>query len=146
MDNQKLTQFNEARVKALRQEIDAALAPIAKKYGLEGLSLRRITYGPAEFRSSIEVKLANTDSEAYQKRMMDLSKVLGFSESLYGRFVYGSDGKKYKIIDINTKKRKYPLVGECVTDADKKLLFSVNTRFEGEQPKKLIPNFNRHFR
>lgn len=133
--------FTKDNLDLIINDINAALAPVAKRYGLRDLKLGRVSYSNAEFRTSINAKIADEDSEVAKNRMLTLSKSIGYLENIMGREMFAQNGDKYRVIDINTKKRKYPIVAENVSDPSKLMLFSTSIKFTGpEQPKRMIGN------
>lgn len=138
----KLTKFESNRIDAIAREINDALRPIAEKYGLKDLKLGRISYSDAEFKTSMCVKIASEDSQAAKDRMARLSKAIGFTENIMGREVYNNKGERCRVVDINTRKSKYPIIAEVISDPSRRILFSEHTKFVGEQPKKIIDQFH----
>ena len=94
----------------LRKEINTALEQVSRKHNI------KISFGKMAYNSdSINVKLQLTTlSESGEdlsgKKNFELyASWFGVSPEDYGK-VIDSNGKKLKLINIDTKKRKYPFI------------------------------------
>jgi len=109
----KVTTFNAANVKTIHQEIDAALAAIAAKYGLASIQSGGLRYSGNEFNTKITAKTA---SETVSVSGVAISAVARRAASAYGLpdDIFDRDvvlqGTAFKIVDINPKKPKNCIV------------------------------------
>jgi hypothetical protein len=109
----KVTQFNQANVKEIREEIDAALAAIAAKHGLASIRTGRITYSGTEFNAKITAKTASdtvsVSGVAISTVARNAANAYGLPTDIFDRDVV-LQGTSFKIVDINPKKPK-----NCIT-------------------------------
>ncbi len=105
----KVTTFNALNIDTLHQEIDAALATIAAKYGLAFLQSGRLTYSGTEFNTKLTGKTA---SDTVSVSGVSISTVARNAAQSYGlpADIFDRDvvlqGTVFKIVDINPKKPK----------------------------------------
>lgn len=109
----KVTTFNAANVKAIHQEIDAALAAIASKYGLASLQSGGLRYSGNEFSTRVTAKTASdtvsVSGVAISAVARKAASAYGLPEDIFDRDVV-LQGTAFKIVDINPKKPK-----NCIT-------------------------------
>lgn len=106
----KLKQFDKPALKALRQEINAALESVAKKNGIT-LRLGNISYSSDTFRGKLEATIVTKDASGatLSKEQLDFqknAKLLGFKPEDLGRKL--KDGTV--IHGANLRAHKYPLL------------------------------------
>lgn len=110
--------FDRKNLKILKQEIDNALATIAKKHKI-ALSLGSISFSDEQFHGKLQaiVQFPNT-SNLSVKEIMAINNVKKYgsvynvSESdLNKTFIYAS--KTYRFVGL-TPSRKYPVIGQDV--------------------------------
>ncbi len=102
-----------AKLDVIAREMSLALAEIGKRHGVD-IKHGRITYSNAgTFSTRVEGK---TDAA---KRTL-LTMAVG-SDVLHKTFAH--KGANYTVVNIDNKKRKYPIVAEKVGDPTKRLLF-----------------------
>lgn len=111
-----MKEFNNQNLKTIRQEIDNALATVAKKNGI-ALSIGRITYDGTSFRTKLEAAVvgANTSGVSLQEVQMknalrDYGSMFGVSEKDYGK-TFISNGSRYTLIGLKPSRPKYPVIG-----------------------------------
>jgi len=109
-------EFNNQNLKTLRNEIDNALATVAKKNGI-ALSIGRITYDSGSFRTKLEAAVvgANTSGASLHEVQMknalrDYGSMFGVSENDYGKAFF-SNGTRYTLIGLKPSRPKYPVIG-----------------------------------
>ncbi|MFA6569974.1 MAG: hypothetical protein WCT77_01920 [Bacteroidota bacterium] len=119
-----IKQFDRTNLKVLRQEIDNALASVAKKHQI-ALSLGAISFSGEEFHTKLQaviqsgnasgmsvkeiqaIKNVKTYGDMYNVKETDLNKM----------FTYA--GKSYKFVGLMPSRPKYPVVGQDVRTGKK---------------------------
>lgn len=102
--------MDKARVVYLREELQVVLDEFAKKHNLEEVGLGNVQYDHTGFKTSLKAKA----KLSYHEKSKELDKKamrMGLPEGIYGKTIYAS-GKEFKVTDINTRARKYPIIGE----------------------------------
>lgn len=102
----KITKFDKPTLKDLRPEIDAALAPLAAKYGI------KLTAGNASFQANnVTFKLNGTiidsSGNAKTQERMDLEAL---HPDLVDKKVSLSGGVVGTIVGYKTRAKKYPFL------------------------------------
>lgn len=108
-------QFNRKNLPAFRADIDAALAALETKHGVK-FELGRITFTESNFR----VKLECTSAADKSGNSVDPRKVkfdantwrYNISTAAFGQ-TFTKGGRKYKIVGLNPRAKKYPLQCEA---------------------------------
>jgi hypothetical protein len=97
--------MTRAKVKQLRADIDAALAAVEKKHGVE-FDLGRITFTDTDFRGKLTCKSAdpNADRKIFER---DALRV-GLKKTAYGK-TFTHVGRDYRVSGVNTRAKKYPV-------------------------------------
>jgi hypothetical protein len=116
----KIQEFNRANVRALHAEVEAALKPIAEKYGLllerKGRTFYRDSL-PAGFQFVVATEGA--DGEVLDSKAKDFQRLAGSfglkAEDLGKEFISGH-GERYRITGLNPRAKRYPILGERVSD------------------------------
>lgn len=114
-----IKEFNRANVRILNKEILAALKPISQKHGLV-LEKNAKTYYrdrlPGMFQFIIRVE--GEDGEVLDTKAQEFqngARLVGLDPNDLGReFVIR--GSRYKITGLNLRARKYPVLGERLSD------------------------------
>jgi len=106
-----LKQIGQASGEMILREVNDALTSIGKKYGLANFRAINCAYTPASIQFRVNASIADLNSEASIRRQTLLSHAVGFDTNVVGRHIYHKD-KKFTIIDIQPKKRRYPLIAE----------------------------------
>jgi len=105
--SKQITKFSKANLPAIRAEIDAALASVLTKYGLAA-ELGNIKFSDQDFRAQITVNTGSA-ADGAKRKFDDYAYRFGLTGNEFGKFI-ASGGKKYKIIGLNPKSRKYPII------------------------------------
>lgn len=106
----KITKFDKPTLRALRADIDAAVAAVGAKYGIS------VTAGNASFRDTsatfkLECALLNSDGKAETKEMVCLKEC--YPELVNKRVTFGR-GTNGFIIGYNPRARQYPFLVKTV--------------------------------
>jgi hypothetical protein len=104
IDNQMLDAF--------RKDFAEAVKDLEKQYGVV-LSLGRITYGYDNFRCQLEAKSGDSRDDVLKKEFEQNCSAVGLYPEDYGQ-TFTQQGKQWRIIGIDLKKRKYPIIIEEV--------------------------------
>lgn len=110
---QIITIFDRSSCRLLREEIDAALIPVADKFGIS------FKGGPIRFSSdnmTIKIEAATKDSDGQvnskEKTNFDLyGKSYGFEPEDFGA-AFKLRGESYEIIGLTPRSRKFPVLGK----------------------------------
>lgn len=92
-----------------RSDFAKAVEELEKQYGLV-IKLGNITYGFDSFTGKIEVKEGASKEEVAKKDFEQNCSAVGLYPDDYLMTFTGSNGKKYQIIGVDLKKRKYPII------------------------------------
>ena len=95
----------------LRKEIEAALAPIADKYGTKVVA-GAIKYDDITTDITVSFRTETAEKSAEQLAFEKHAPAYGFKPEDFG-FTFSHGGKTYKFISFKTTARKYPCVCEC---------------------------------
>ena len=95
----------------LRKEIEAALAPIADKYGTKVVA-GGIKYDDITTDITVSFRTETAEKSAEQLAFEKHAPAYGFKPEDFG-FTFSHGGKTYKFISFKTTARKYPCVCEC---------------------------------
>lgn len=114
----KIEKFDKETLKLMREEINAALAPLAQKFGLESIALGSISYEATRFSGKVEVVLpSRADDPAVKERTAMEANILGLPEDIIGTpFVVGRD--MYEVVRLDLKKRKFPVIAKNLTNGN----------------------------
>ena len=103
--------FNRTNIKALRADIDAALAAVEKQHGVS-FKLGNIRFTDNDFRCKLECFSAsdnsgnavNVDKQNFESKAF----LVGVKTTSFGK-TFTSRGRKFTITGINTRANKYPI-------------------------------------
>ena len=106
----KITKFDRPALRALRTDIDAALAAVGAKHGIS------VTAGHASFRDTnatfkLECALLNSDGKAESKELVALKEC--YPELVNKRITFGR-GTNGFIIGYNPRASQYPFLVKTV--------------------------------
>ncbi len=106
----KITKFDKPTLRALRVEIDLALAAVGAKHGIS------VTAGSASFRDNnatfkLECAMLNSDGKAESKEMVCLKE--SYPELVNKRVTFGR-GTNGFIIGYNPRAHQYPFLVKTV--------------------------------
>lgn len=100
--------MDRAKAKAMATDLQKVLDKFAEEQGLESITFNNIRFDSTGFKTTITVneKLSLDDKE----EMFDSKAMLmGLPKGL-GNKIFNYNGSSYKIKDINTKAKKYPVI------------------------------------
>ena len=92
--------FDRANLKAIAADIDAALAEVAKKYGLETLKGGAVTFGAGSFTMKVEGK-SSVGSEQEKAMFVSMAKSYGLDPE-----ILSFDG--FRLVGFDAKRRAKP--------------------------------------
>ena len=95
----------------LRKEIEAALAPIAEKYGTKVVA-GGIKYDDITTDITVSFRTETADKSAEQLAFEKHAPAYGFKPEDFG-FTFSHGGKTYKFVSFKTSARKYPCICDC---------------------------------
>jgi len=99
--------INETKIRSIQAKIKKAISQIESEENVK-IEFGKINYNSAFYNTSMKVTtLVETISvkETYER----ICKLLGFTQNVIGMEFEGRNGK-YKITEIKTKNRKYPVI------------------------------------
>jgi len=117
MEN-KITHFNRQIIGLLDKEIQNALSAIKEKYRLAELKMGNISFGQNSFSAKVEAALPayKEIQELYTlEEVRFFAHLNGLPENLLNQ-TFISNGKMHKIIRIEIRNPKFPIITECSND------------------------------
>lgn len=108
----KITSFTRPNVKALRVDLDSALAKVAKEYGIE-ISTGNISFSGSNASIKVKAAVIGDGGMVMTKEATDFSlyaKMNGLDAKLGDTFTYC--GKTYTITGWKSRARKNPVLAE----------------------------------
>ena len=103
--------MNKNEFATLRQEIEAALAPIAAKYGTKVVATG-IKYDDITTDVTVCFRTETAEKSAEQFNFEKHASYYGFMPEDFG-FTFSHGGKTYKFVSFKTTARKYPCICNC---------------------------------
>ena len=103
--------MNKNEFAILRQEIEAALAPIAAKYGTKAITTS-IKYDDIITDVVVSFRTETAEKSAEQFNFDKHATMYGFKPEDFG-FTFSNGGKTYKFVSFKTSARKYPCICDC---------------------------------
>ena len=103
--------MNKNEFATLRQEIEAALAPIAAKYGTKTVATN-IKYDDITTDVVVSFRTETAEKSAEQFNFEKYATMYGFKPEDFG-FTFTHDSKTYKFVSFKTTARKYPCICNC---------------------------------
>jgi len=113
-----MKEFNRQNLKAFAADIDKAIKPIAKKYGV-AFKAGSGRFSPDQFTKKLEFYISNGSNENAEdikyKANLAYSELYGINlnESDYNK-IFTSNGEKFRFVGINTRGRRFPLIAQNV--------------------------------
>ncbi|MCK5644995.1 MAG: hypothetical protein KAJ19_29615 [Gammaproteobacteria bacterium] len=108
-------QFNRKNLNTFRSEINTALAAIEAKHGVK-FEIGRITFTDNNFRTRLECTSASDKSgnavDPRQTKFEANSWKFNIAKDAFGK-TFSKGGRKYKIVGLNPRAKKYPLQCEA---------------------------------
>jgi hypothetical protein len=108
----KIESFDRATVKALRSEIEAALASVSKKYGIE-ISAGNATFTSSNVTFKIQAAVVAASGMVMSKSVSDFnmySRYNGLKANLGDKFSFR--GTEYTVVGWKARARKNPVLVE----------------------------------
>ena len=107
-----MTHITPSILKLLRTDIDKALEPIVKKYGLSSIKAGNASYSSNSFTIKVEGVLdGNAKSEQDAKMSNYYAGMLGLPKDIVGkRFI--QQGTEFEVVLIDPKKPKFPVIAK----------------------------------
>lgn len=115
--------MNKNEFATLRQEIEAALAPIAAKYGTKAITTS-IKYDDITTDVVVSFRTETAEKSAEQFNFEKNAVKYGFEPTDFG-FQFEHEGKRYTFTSFKTTARKYPCICNC--SDGKQYAFMVDT-------------------
>ena len=109
----KVQKFDRPTVKALRNDLDQALAQVAKQYGIE-ISTGNISFSGDNCSIKVTAAVIGESGMVMSKEATDFARYAQFKlpgVSLGDQFTYG--GKTYTITGWKARASKNPVLAEC---------------------------------
>lgn len=109
----KITSFDRATVKRLRDEIDAALASISSKYGIE-ISAGNATFTSSNVTFKVQAAVVAESGMVMSKSVSDFNmyaRMNGLRASIGDTFNH--QGRMYTVVGWKARARKNPVMVEC---------------------------------
>lgn len=113
MKSQKITNFDRVTCKAMNAEILAALAPIAKKYGLN-VAGKGGRFSADNWVTKIEFAVINKDGVAQSKEVAEFNRychLFGLNREHFGE-VFVVQGRKFAICGLKPRAHKMPVLAK----------------------------------
>lgn len=115
--------MNKNEFTTLRQEIEAALALIAAKYGTKAVATN-IKYDDITTDVVVSFRTETAEKSAEQFNFEKHAAMYGFGPTDFG-FEFENQGKRYAFVSFKTTARKYPCICNC--SDGKQYAFTVET-------------------
>ena len=134
----KITQFNSKNIDRIREDVEQKLAEVSEKYGIV-LTIGGMRYSASEITTRMTVKTITTGIKEGEsmKEASDRAEFTRYAASFglkaeYFGQVVTIDGKRFRIVGLKPKSRKYPVLGQVVGEDKvfKLALDSVRTQLE----------------
>lgn len=93
-----------------REDVNTALGSVKEKYKV-GLDIKTIRYDAKTFRFTVEGVFLVGDKSSEQTVFDNNCFKYGLNKSDFNSILF-IEGKRYKIVGINPKARKYPIIVE----------------------------------
>ena len=106
-----MNEFTRANLKDLRKDIDNALKSVAEKHGLS-LMLGNVRFTEDSFTGKLEARITDRVGEPTMAAdFRSMAPSFGIPSSYLHRIVT-INGKRYKIVGLKPRNRKYPIICE----------------------------------
>jgi len=103
----KITKFNKANLREVREVINAALTDALSELGLTA-DIGNIKYGEADFNCKLTVS-CGSDADAAQREWDKYAPMLGLTSEDFGK-TFSQDGKLFTVVGIKPKSPKFPII------------------------------------
>jgi len=108
--------ISEELLKQLRIELNMAIAEVAKKHKLN-LKVTNASYSPSTFTFKLEGALLDKDGMVVDRKRIDYETychLYNIKRCWLDKEFTTPDGETYKIVGLNSKARKNPIIAEDV--------------------------------
>ena len=98
------------RVKEITADLNVVLAEFAKKHDLEEVTFKNVKFDSTGFRTTIHAK----DMMSFNDRQVDFNVKamrMGLPTGGFGGTI-NVNGTTYRVLDINTRAHKYPVIAQ----------------------------------
>lgn len=103
----KITRITRNDVRALRADIDAALAKVLEKHGLTH-ELGRITFSDSDFRGQLRVAVGSAD-DAAEREFRKYAYKFGLTGNEFGK-TFTNGKTKFTITGLKPRSHTYPIL------------------------------------
>jgi hypothetical protein len=113
-----ITKFDKINLSAIRADIDAALAEVAKKHGIS-LRAASAKYADSNFTMKVEGATLDESGKASLREAEDFRRyasLIGLKNEDLGREFLTPKGKRYRLVGFRAKSRKFPMLCEDLSD------------------------------
>jgi len=104
-------EFTRKNLKEIRADIDEALVGVGEKYGIE-LSAKNASFTPNTCTFKLELGVVGSDGVTSSKEAESYkvnAGLFGLDPNWLGE-TFTANGKTFKVIGLNTRAKKYPVV------------------------------------
>jgi hypothetical protein len=115
-----IKQFTHQNLKVLSADIEKALEPVAKKYGIKFKSAAG-SFTETEFSKKIEFFAGASDGESVVdlkfKKNLEYAVLYGMkkiSEKDYNK-IFVVNGQRYRLAGLNPKAKKFPIIAQSLS-------------------------------
>lgn len=102
--------FEKKTLQELRVAMNKALEGVKKEFGLEDLYVGSCSFEEFEATFKVELKYAHSPEQVAYK-----AELINLPSDILGKFVM-CNGQRMKVVDINLRKRKNPVIVQDIHD------------------------------
>ena len=102
--------ITDSKIDKIQAKIKKAIESIAKEENVS-ISFGGISYNAAHYTTQMKITTLEK-SDRVSNVLLSTCKSLGFTQNIIGMTFSGTNGL-YKIIDIKTRNRKYPIIADA---------------------------------
>jgi hypothetical protein len=131
-----ITSFNKQNLPTIAADINAELAKIATKYGLQSLQIGSVTFDATSCKIQISGMVDPVSSPEAQQKNKSFSEMLGYSDNIVG-LKFTSKGRTFEVTSIDLKRPKFPINAKDLADgkpykfaADRALKFTTEVEYD----------------
>lgn len=110
-----ITKFDKVNLKTVREDINSALAEVAKKHGIE-LEIGNISFDALSFRTTLKASVKDGTADSSLPGTAEMrtdfkrfASIFGLSESDLGK-TFKQGRKEYTIVGMKPRKRTAPII------------------------------------
>lgn len=109
----KVTSFDRQNIREINNEIETALALIAKKYGVE-VNVGNTRFTSNNFTTKVEVATVTSSGTVMTKEAQDFNRYQSYKGILLNLGdSFQRNGKTYTIIGYKPRSHQYPILASC---------------------------------